>query len=71
MREDRSPAELKVEILSRSEERTLASESLHYEAPLTGGWLKEIRRRRAQIARGEVKLVDADEMFARINARRL
>jgi hypothetical protein len=40
------------------------------EPDISDAWMEEIRRRRAEIERGEVALLDEDEMFARIEARR-
>jgi len=43
---------------------------IHGDPALSDAWLREIRRRRERIVSGELKPLDEDEMFARIESRR-
>ncbi len=64
--------EIRGRALSQPEENRmdLPAESMYEDPALSDAWLQEIRRRREQIASGEVEPLDEDEMFARIEARR-
>jgi putative addiction module component (TIGR02574 family) len=67
--------EIREKALSLSEEDRVdllnaLADSIHEDPGLSDAWLQEIRRRREQVASGEVELLDEDEMFARIEARR-
>ena len=66
---------LKAQVLSMPEDDRVdllnaLVDSIHEDRGLSEAWMEEIRRRRAQVASGEVELLDEDEMFAEIEARR-
>ena len=66
---------IKDELLSLPEEDrvdllNVLADSIHEDHGLTDSWIEEIHRRREQIVRGEVELLEEDEMFERIEARR-
>ncbi len=59
-----------IERLPRSERIVLAEMILHSlepdDAEVDGEWLAEIEERIAAVRRGELELVDADEVFAKL-----
>ena len=62
-----------IERLSRAERVALADmivQSLEPEdAELVGQWVEEVEERIAAVRRGELELVDADEVFAKLRKR--
>ena len=70
----RKLAEIEADALALPEEDRVALAhsllaSFAEEPEISEEWLAEIRRRRAEIERGEVKLLDNEEVFARLRER--